>query len=66
MVLQFKELKFFKKAKKNLDKAISLNKDYAEGYYNLGLLFKDHEDYKSANEGIMPERWYKAYKKNII
>tara|TARA_B100000029_G_scaffold292605_1_gene286097 strand:+ start:1777 stop:2967 length:1191 start_codon:yes stop_codon:yes gene_type:complete len=30
------------------------------------LLPCTHEDYQSANEGIIPDRWYKAYKKNII
>ena len=30
------------------------------------LLPCTHDDYKNANEGIIPERWYKAHKKNII
>ena len=28
------------------------------------LLACMHEDYESATKGIIPERWYKAYKKN--
>ena len=30
------------------------------------LLPCTHDDYQNANEGIIPERWYKAHKKNII
>ena len=30
------------------------------------LLPCTHDDYLNANEGIIPERWYKAHKKNII
>jgi arginase family enzyme len=30
------------------------------------LLPCTHDDYQNANDGIIPERWYKAHKKNII
>ena len=30
------------------------------------LLSCTHDDYQNANDGIIPERWYKAHKKNII
>ena len=30
------------------------------------LLPCTHDDYQNANEGIIPERWYKAHKKNIM
>jgi hypothetical protein len=30
------------------------------------LLPCTHEDYLNANDGIIPDRWYKAHKKNII
>jgi hypothetical protein len=30
------------------------------------LLPCTHDDYQNANEGIIPDRWYKAHKKNII
>ena len=29
------------------------------------LLPCTHEDYQGANNGVIPERWYKAHKKNI-
>ena len=67
VIVEKHELVFYKSKKTSrwwIEIPNSSNKD--NKLKEQSLLPCTLEDYKSANEGIMPERWYKAYKKNII
>ncbi len=67
VIVEKHELVFYKSKKTSrwwIEIPNSSNKD--NKIKEQSLLPCTLEDYKSANEGIMPERWYKAYKKNII
>ena len=67
VIVEKHELVFYKSKKTSrwwIEIPNSSNKD--NKLKEQSLLPCTLKDYKSANEGIMPERWYKAYKKNII
>jgi len=67
VIVQKYELVFYRNVKTSrwwIEIPNSLKKDTKLKEHSL--LPCTHDDYQNANEGIIPERWYKAHKKNII